>query len=125
MIRRPPRSTRTDTLFPYTTLFRSTNFLAALRGVDVRVSVAETLDALETAELVGWQDREMLKDALSMALAKSETEKQAFDACFDQFFRSDSFRGGQDRGDGAEQEDEDGAPPEMPDRKSTRLNSRH
>src|SRR3546814_8404237 len=26
MIRRPPRSTRTDTLFPYTTLFRSTRF---------------------------------------------------------------------------------------------------
>src|SRR3546814_1535624 len=26
MIRRPPRSTRTDTLFPYTTLFRSTLF---------------------------------------------------------------------------------------------------
>src|SRR3546814_18487354 len=29
MIRRPPRSTRTDTLFPYTTLFRS-----AARGMD-------------------------------------------------------------------------------------------
>src|SRR3546814_7934460 len=27
MIRRPPRSTRTDTLFPYTTLFRSTQNL--------------------------------------------------------------------------------------------------
>src|SRR3546814_6201539 len=26
MIRRPPRSTRTDTLFPYTTLFRSSSF---------------------------------------------------------------------------------------------------
>src|SRR3546814_14438152 len=26
MIRRPPRSTRTDTLFPYTTLFRSVHF---------------------------------------------------------------------------------------------------
>src|SRR3546814_12103969 len=26
MIRRPPRSTRTDTLFPYTTLFRSCRF---------------------------------------------------------------------------------------------------
>src|SRR3546814_20470848 len=26
MIRRPPRSTRTDTLFPYTTLFRSRQF---------------------------------------------------------------------------------------------------
>src|SRR3546814_5739849 len=28
MIRRPPRSTRTDTLFPYTTLFRSTVYHA-------------------------------------------------------------------------------------------------
>src|SRR3546814_2404496 len=31
MIRRPPRSTRTDTLFPYTTLFRS---LEGWRGPD-------------------------------------------------------------------------------------------
>src|SRR3546814_7541363 len=30
MIRRPPRSTRTDTLFPYTTLFRSINTLTLL-----------------------------------------------------------------------------------------------
>src|SRR3546814_17883161 len=30
MIRRPPRSTRTDTLFPYTTLFRSQGELAVL-----------------------------------------------------------------------------------------------
>src|SRR3546814_9356433 len=29
MIRRPPRSTRTDTLFPYTTLFRSDDLAAA------------------------------------------------------------------------------------------------
>src|SRR3546814_20078532 len=29
MIRRPPRSTRTDTLFPYTTLFRSTEIREA------------------------------------------------------------------------------------------------
>src|SRR3546814_20011165 len=28
MIRRPPRSTRTDTLFPYTTLFRAAAFVA-------------------------------------------------------------------------------------------------
>src|SRR3546814_10796201 len=28
MIRRPPRSTRTDTLFPYTTLFRSPSFFS-------------------------------------------------------------------------------------------------
>src|SRR3546814_11169269 len=33
MIRRPPRSTRTDTLFPYTTLFRSCGFVPR-RSVD-------------------------------------------------------------------------------------------
>src|SRR3546814_20810610 len=32
MIRRPPRSTRTDTLFPYTTLFRSTAQAALING---------------------------------------------------------------------------------------------
>src|SRR3546814_7242137 len=31
MTRRPPRSTRTDTLFPYTTLFRSTTFREKLK----------------------------------------------------------------------------------------------
>src|SRR3546814_6093513 len=33
MIRRPPRSTRTDTLFPYTTLFRSIAVIAS--GIDI------------------------------------------------------------------------------------------
>src|SRR3546814_11489662 len=33
MIRRPPRSTRTDTLFPYTTLFRSSRNPEALRRI--------------------------------------------------------------------------------------------
>src|SRR3546814_4228293 len=32
MMRRPPRSTRTDTLFPYTTLFRSQG------GIDLRLA---------------------------------------------------------------------------------------
>src|SRR3546814_16207654 len=32
MIRRPPRATRTDTLFPYTTLFRSRRLCGARRG---------------------------------------------------------------------------------------------
>src|SRR3546814_11987154 len=36
MIRRPPRSTRTDTLFPYTTLFRS-----VIEWYDVRVNRSE------------------------------------------------------------------------------------
>src|SRR3546814_16774217 len=38
MIRRPPRSTRTDTLFPYTTLFRSVVswWLCRMRGIGMR-----------------------------------------------------------------------------------------
>src|SRR3546814_8204807 len=32
MCRRPPRSTRTDTLFPYTTLFRSAGFASSKAG---------------------------------------------------------------------------------------------
>src|SRR3546814_1374542 len=35
MIRRPPRSTRTDTLFPYTTLFRSFNAGLSPDGITV------------------------------------------------------------------------------------------
>src|SRR3546814_17736378 len=34
MIRRPPRSTRTDTLFPYTTLFRSQVFGKVFKGIE-------------------------------------------------------------------------------------------
>src|SRR3546814_10882909 len=34
MVRRPPRSTRTDTLFPYTTLFRSFDLLVRADNVD-------------------------------------------------------------------------------------------
>src|SRR3546814_7448969 len=37
MIRRPPRSTRTDTLFPYTTLFRSAVPARAISGVGLSV----------------------------------------------------------------------------------------
>src|SRR3546814_14206648 len=41
MIRRPPRSTRTDTLFPYTTLFRSVRAAELLDPRDVGEDVLE------------------------------------------------------------------------------------
>jgi hypothetical protein len=68
-----------------------TNFIHALRNADVRISTAETLDALRAAELVGYADRQLLKNALALALPKTLDEKNAFDACFDRFF---SFRSG-------------------------------
>src|SRR3546814_7452137 len=40
MIRRPPRSTRTDTLFPYTTLFRSNALGRTATPIDRRIKLA-------------------------------------------------------------------------------------
>src|SRR3546814_2250389 len=37
MIRRPPRSTRTDTLFPYTTLFRSADHQHSYRSLRLQI----------------------------------------------------------------------------------------
>src|SRR3546814_3996888 len=56
MIRRPPRSTRTDTLFPYTTLFRSgdqrgrtgTDIGAAQHGANVAINYASSDAAAES-----------------------------------------------------------------------------
>src|SRR3546814_1252456 len=39
MIRRPPRSTRTDTLFPYTTLFRSPPRLRCCEGTSAALPI--------------------------------------------------------------------------------------
>src|SRR3546814_6502003 len=62
MIRRPPRSTRTDTLFPYTTLFRSVlGFRDQFVGVDDqrRVEVAEhQVRRRALAQPPGWQRSE-------------------------------------------------------------------
>src|SRR3546814_3773657 len=46
MIRRPPRSTRTDTRFPYTTLFRSENAQADERSGQKEDADAKKEDAL-------------------------------------------------------------------------------
>src|SRR3546814_4809661 len=75
MIRRPPRSTRTDTLFPYTTLFRSsgdplvTRFCGLAR-LPTRRTVADWLRQFtqETlAPLVA-----LNRDLVTEALARSE-----------------------------------------------------
>ncbi len=63
-----------------------TQFIGALRNADIRISTAETLDALGTVELVGYSDRRLLKDSLALVLPKTLDEKAAFDTCFDQFF---------------------------------------
>src|SRR3546814_5353627 len=59
MIRRPPRSTRTDTRFTYTTLFRSQQ---ARIGIGTAVAEARELqgDELEVAEILGDAGRRLI-----------------------------------------------------------------
>src|SRR3546814_15252347 len=66
MIRRPPRSTRTDTLFPYTTLFRA----KALTGEQLPVALvaARRLAVVRNAQLdVGARQRQRAQSFLDVA----------------------------------------------------------
>src|SRR3546814_3677463 len=54
MIRRPPRSTRTDTLFPYTTLFRSRHARIAARQQGIQFEdAAGFLGMMDADEEIG------------------------------------------------------------------------
>ncbi|MFT6557300.1 VWA domain-containing protein [Sneathiella sp.] len=63
-------------------------FVDMLRYSDVPVSIGEALDAGRTIQLLGYEDRDLLKAALSQVMAKTVDEMKSFDRCFDQFFTS-------------------------------------
>jgi uncharacterized protein with von Willebrand factor type A (vWA) domain len=67
------------------------DFVKALRTAEVKVSPAETLDAMHCMDIVGYEDREFLKNSLSIVLSKNPEEKEAFDSCFDRFFTFEKF----------------------------------
>ena len=70
-------------------------FVRILRSHDLRVSPAETLDALSAAEALGYGDRSRLRDGLAATLAKSEREEEVFRGLFDRYFdpRAGAFSG--------------------------------
>src|SRR3546814_2470312 len=56
-IRRPPRSTRTDTLFPYTTLFRSALIIGTLAGKALRVVLSYVMHSFRPRlSLAAWRE---------------------------------------------------------------------
>src|SRR3546814_19855234 len=63
MIRRPPRSTRTDTLFPYTTLFRS-----AVDLRDVKWALGELIPEQRAAILLAAEGLSIEEAAASLAI---------------------------------------------------------
>jgi uncharacterized protein with von Willebrand factor type A (vWA) domain len=61
-------------------------FFRAARGAGVRISPAESIDAMRAVAEVGPSDRAILRDALLLTLAKNGDEKSALSECFDAFF---------------------------------------
>src|SRR3546814_19661961 len=114
MIRRPPRSTRTDTLFPYTTLFRSPD--------DVKVfyaALCKVLDS-EDASLPPLADHQ-LQYALLMTAQSFDIDLTPYD--LDKPFPLDvESKGSQSMIEPLREASRQG---KTLDRKSTRLNSSH
>ncbi|OEU84471.1 MAG: hypothetical protein BA865_14760 [Desulfobacterales bacterium S5133MH4] len=67
------------------------DLIAALRGSGVRISVSESIDAMNALRLMGYDNRQILKTSLSATLAKSRHDKALFDSCFDRFYSLDDF----------------------------------
>src|SRR3546814_5340954 len=68
MIRRPPRSTRTDTLFPYTTLFRSEELAEGVAAARELVEIAA--DVVGDPQVVGVVRRAVAEAAPVVALGE-------------------------------------------------------
>src|SRR3546814_13465394 len=103
MIRRPPRSKRTDTLFPYTTLFRSKDVAWARSLIP-----ADCLAAFDSVMLDGVSFIESARRIVAQGYSRIGVTRQR-QIAREQFVRAaDALTRGV-----------------LPDRKSTRLNSSH
>src|SRR3546814_11912799 len=117
MIRRPPRSTRTDTLFPYTTLFRSVRVSPELRAMMGRPQGEQEHDDAERwLQLIEPADIPKFRGALEACL-------QGLSQKLNVVFRVRHYQGGTRifNARATARAPEHGTI----DRKSTRLNSSH
>ncbi|MBV1876003.1 MAG: VWA domain-containing protein [Pseudomonadales bacterium] len=68
------------------------DFVKVLRTAELKVSPAETLDAMQCMDLVGYEDRLYLKNSLALVLAKNPEEKDTFEICFEKFFTAEKHK---------------------------------
>jgi uncharacterized protein len=71
-------------------------FIAQLRGVGLRVSVAESIDAMNAVAAVGLA-RDPMREALAATLVKDEADRMLFDEAFGRFFAAPATRTGRRR----------------------------
>ena len=62
------------------------DFVQVLRSHRLRVSPAESLDALHALKQVGLGEREVVRDTLRTTLIKNQEDTETFDRLFDLFF---------------------------------------
>ncbi len=72
-------------------------FLQVARGAGLRVSAAEGIDAARAVKMIGYADREILKDSLGLILAKTPEEKSAYHEAFELYFKRDDIGGNPDQ----------------------------
>ncbi|MFZ5737743.1 MAG: vWA domain-containing protein [Pseudomonadota bacterium] len=89
-------------------------FFRAARGAGVRVSPAESIDAMRAVSEVGFADRGLLRDTLLVTLAKTQDEKQALAQCFDLFFSRPEPKTNAEPADDADPQAESGSSPSQP-----------
>src|SRR3546814_3453316 len=80
MIRRPPRSTRTDTLFPYTTLFRSlvaSHWNRVTCATSPRVRAFARMQAIDSACTSMATRRSAPRDSASKQIGRAHAELQS------------------------------------------------
>src|SRR3546814_5811683 len=115
MIRRPPRSTRTDTLFPYTTLFRSASGSISGHDYDARGNVVTTLRWATRPVLAEYTEDAVAAAVALLPAADDQLTRLVYDA-------ADRLRFTIDATGALSESTYDAA---GKDRKSTRLNSSH
>src|SRR3546814_15866480 len=123
MIRRPPRSTLTDTLFPYTTLFRSAGFLIGAAEAILEYPGPHRLG-------VGENHGDEVAQGLVLRAPRRASGHGAVDRTVDRPLAAGQQHAGVDaeqQGDDDNRDQPEAADPAAPaeDRKSTRLNSSH
>ena len=69
-----------------TLLDRHIEFLEALRGAGLPVSLSEGLDAVTALGLIGWTDRTQVKEAYAATLVKRANQRATFDGLFELYF---------------------------------------
>ncbi|MGX7741649.1 vWA domain-containing protein [Rhodopseudomonas parapalustris] len=89
-------------------------FFRAARGAGVRVSPAESIDAMRAVSEVGFADRGLLRDTLLVTLAKTQDEKQALAQCFDLFFSRPEPKTNPDAAEDADQQSQNATSPSQP-----------